>query len=65
MIKISKMSGKLAGLLAINTNTVTNPFCMSMAKTDTVCGKCYSHKMLSSYRKGCQKAFQHNSDALS
>ena len=65
MIKISKMTGKLAGLLAVNTNTVTNPFCMSMAKTDTVCGKCYSHKMLSTYRKGCQKAFQSNSELLS
>jgi hypothetical protein len=30
-VHISKMTGKLDGLLAINTNTVTNTFCQKMS----------------------------------
>jgi hypothetical protein len=32
-VHISKMTGKLEGLLAINTNTVTNKFCQKMSAT--------------------------------
>ena len=64
-IKISKMSGKLSGIGAINTDTTTNEFCIRQKDTDTICGKCYSHKMLSTYRKSCVPAFQHNSRLLS
>lgn len=67
MPSISKMSGKLDGIQAINTNTVTNPFCMQeSSKTDAskICTKCYSVSMLSSYRKNCQPSFQRNSDIL-
>jgi len=46
MIKISKMSGKLHGIGAINTDTTTNEFCVRQKDTDTICGKCYSHRML-------------------
>jgi hypothetical protein len=65
IIKVSKMSGKLKDIPAINTNTVTNEYCIKMKDTDSICGKCYSHKSLSGYRKNCQPAFQHNSDLLS
>lgn len=59
------MSGKLEGLRAINTNTLTNPFCLEMKESDTICGQCYSHRMLNSYRKSCAKPWQINSDILS
>ena len=66
LIKISTMSGKLSGIPAINTNTITNPFCVKMSKSKkTICGQCYSVSMLKTYRKNCQPAFQHNSDILS
>ena len=65
MPSFSKMSGKLAGIQAINTNTATNPFCIKESKkkdSNRICGKCYSVSMLSSYRKNCQPAFQRNSE---
>jgi hypothetical protein len=66
-VSISKMTGKLDGIQAINTNTATNAFCIkesSKPDADKICGKCYSMSMLSSYRKNCQPAFQRNSDVL-
>jgi len=68
VIKISKMSGKLDGLRAISTNTLTNPFCIKMnasKKQDNICTKCYSVAMLNGLRKNCAPAWQHNSDMLS
>ena len=65
LIHESKMSGKLAGIRAINTNTLTNKFCSTMRKTDAICNECYSASMLQGSRKNCQPAFQRNSDALS
>jgi len=66
-VHISKMSGKLEGLRAISTNTVTNPFCIAanQAKAHTICSVCYSHSMLNTYRKNAQAALQYNSDYLS
>lgn len=66
-VHVSKMSGKLAGIPAVNTNTVTNPFCIKEAArpdASLICTHCYSHTMLNSYRKSCQPAFQRNSDLL-
>jgi len=62
------MTGKLEGLRAISTNTRTNPYCIKQNQSsdpDNICTKCYSHVMLSSYRKNMQPALQRNSDALS
>ncbi len=67
MPSLSKMSGKLEGIQAINTNTTTNEFCIKESqKKDPkrICGKCYSIGMLSTYRKNCAPAFQRNSDIL-
>ena len=67
-VHISKMTGKLDGFKSINTNTVTNEFCIKMNKakdTNIICTKCYSHAMLKTFRKNCQPAFQRNSDLLS
>ena len=67
-VHISTMSGKLDGFKAINTNTVSNPFCRKMynsGKDDNICTKCYSNIMLRTYRKNNQPAFQRNTDLLS
>ena len=67
-VHISIMTGKLDGLRAISTNTRTNPYCIKQNASgdpDNICTKCYSHTMLSSYRKNMQPALQRNSDALS
>jgi len=67
-VSVSKMSGKLAGIPAINTNTATNPYCVKQYKSggkDNICTMCYSQRMLSTYRKNCQPSFQRNSDILS
>lgn len=64
-VHLSVMTGKLDGFRAINTNTVTNPFCLKMKESDTICGKCYSHRMLNTFRKSCQPSFQRNSELLS
>ena len=67
-VHISVMSGKLKGISAINTNTMTNEFCEKMYSTgddDVICTHCYSKDMLSGSRKNCQPSFQRNSDLLS
>jgi hypothetical protein len=64
-VKISTMTGKLEGLQAINTNTLSNDFCGAMRATDSICAKCYSAAMLSGSRKNCVPAFEHNSAVLS
>jgi len=64
-VHISVMSGKLKGISAINTNTVTNEFCQKMQKGNNICKHCYSQAMLTGSRKNCQDAFQRNSDLLS
>jgi hypothetical protein len=68
MLKISKMTGKLDGFKALNTNTLTNDYCMKMynsGKADIICTKCYSAEMLQGLRKNCVPAWQQNSDTLS
>jgi hypothetical protein len=64
-VHISVMSGKLKGISAINTNTVTNTFCQKMQKGNNICKHCYSQAMLTGSRKNCQDSFQRNSDLLS
>ena len=64
-VHISTMTGKLAGIQAINTNTLTNKFCGTMRNTDAICGACYSAAMLTGSRKNCVPAFEHNSALLS
>ena len=68
MLKISNMTGKLKGFKALNTNTLSNPYCMKMynsGKDNVICTKCYSAEMLQGMRKNCVPAWQQNSDTLS
>ena len=67
-LKISTMTGKMQNIPAINTNTLSNPFCIRTSKSkrsDSICGKCYSVKMLSTYRANCVPPFERNSRILS
>ena len=69
-IKLSTMTGKLGpsefspvGMMAINTNPLTNPFCGKMSTTgddSVICGDCYSIAMLKGSRKNCVPRFQAN-----
>ena len=64
----STMSGKLAGLLALNTDTTTNEFCIkrnAKKALNNICAKCYSFAMLLKHRKNCVPKFQRNSEFLS
>ena len=66
MYKWSKSTGKMKGIPSLNTDTTTNPFCIKMSKTDSICGSCYSMKMLQGiYKKNCVPAFQRNGEYLS
>jgi len=63
---ISIMSGKLYGLMAINTDTVSNIFCQRMNETgNSICTFCYSMNALKKHRKNCRPAFMGNSELLS
>ena len=73
-VHISVMSGKLKGIPAINTNTLSNSFCQMMAlsgKSDVICSgggdrpDCYSWSMLKGSRKNCVNKFEQNSVTLS
>ena len=54
LLKISKGSGKLEDIQSLNTNTLTNPFCIKQNKNkNSICNKCYSINMLKTMRKNC------------
>ena len=60
------MSGKLDGLKALNTSPRQNPFCQARFKNDVgICGKCYSQKMVRTYRANADKVWQRNGEILS
>lgn len=63
---MSRMTGKLDGLAAINTNTLSNPFCQKQhAAGKTICGQCYSFRMLQQHRQNCVDPWERNSRKLS
>lgn len=66
VIKITtKHSGKMKGLISINTNSLTIPNCIERAKNDKlVCGACYSNKLLK-LRPVVANAYQVNNNFLS
>ena len=62
----SKMSGKMEGIPALNTDTTTNKFCIAKSKdVNSICNKCYSWNMLTTFRKNAVPRFQLNSKILS
>jgi hypothetical protein len=58
-VHITQGSGKLAGIISINTPTSTNPFCQSMQKTDSVCKSCYAQRY-EKLRPNIVTAFERN-----
>ena len=67
-LKVSTMTGKMQHIPAINTNTLTNPFCIKMHDSNNpgcICVHCYSHEQLSGYRKNCAPVWERNSALLS
>ena len=67
-MRISNGSGKLQDIRSLNTNTLTNEFCISIYNSsadDIICRKCYSMSMLNGLRKNCAPSWQENSDILS
>lgn len=67
-LKISVGSGKMFDVRSLNSNTLSNPRCISLYKSSAdnfICKMCFSHDMLQTYRKNCVTPFQHNSDLLS
>jgi len=62
----SKMTGKMDGIPALNTDTTTNKFCIAKSKdVNSICNKCYSWNMLKTFRKNAVPRFKMNSDILS
>lgn len=62
------MSGKLFGIDAVNSNPLTNEFCIKEHNSNTpnkICKKCYSVYMLESFRTNCVPNFENNNIALS
>jgi hypothetical protein len=60
-----KMDGKLAGVWAINTSPLDNPFCLGMAENpDNICSYCYSQKILRGLRRNCRPSMKRNGELL-
>jgi hypothetical protein len=58
-VHITQGSGKLAGIISINTPTSTNPFCQAMQKKDSVCKSCYAQRY-EKLRPNIVEAFKRN-----
>jgi len=55
---------KMENMQSINTNPLTNKFCISSAKKNRVCKKCYAIRQIGMY-SNMVKPLQNNSDILS
>ena len=66
MIHITKsMTGKMEGMVSINTSSLDNSFCRAMAKVKgSICERCYSNRNLKRY-KNAREAFRRNGEILS
>lgn len=53
-------ANKMDGMFSINTNSLTNNYCLSKRLTDAVCKSCYNKRL----ERFTAKAFQRNSDIL-
>jgi hypothetical protein len=62
---LSIMTGKLNGIISINTNPLTNEFCQKMSKSSGICKYCYSIKLMKGLRKNSVDKYQRNSIILS
>jgi hypothetical protein len=62
----STMTGKLEGVVGLNTSPLDNAFCRAAsAEPGTVCSHCYSCDMLTGHRQNCRAPWSRNGDNLS
>ena len=62
---ITTHSGKLTGIQSINTNSLSNPYCVERSKNPkSICSRCYSNTLLK-LREGLKNHLEHNSELLS
>ena len=63
----SQHTGKMQGIRSINSNPLSNPFCIHMSKKEnSICSKCYSRDMLlSGFRKSCIQPWEDMGKLLS
>ena len=62
---ITTHSGKLKGIQSINTNSLSNPYCIERSKNPkSICSRCYSNTFLK-LREGLKNHLEHNSKLLS
>lgn len=55
----TRMSGKMKGIISLNTSPLDNSFCNTMSKTETsICSHCYSRSMLKGIRRNALPKFQ-------
>ena len=60
------MCGKLKGIAAINTDPLSNDFCIKAATNPNwVCFYCYANKNARTFRANCVPCWRRNSDVLS
>lgn len=64
-LHISKHTGKMKGIMSLNTNSLTNPYCIAHRDiAGSVCEKCYAKSYLS-YRKSLTAHCEKNGRLLS
>jgi hypothetical protein len=61
--KKSTENNKMDGMISINTNSLTNAFCLRMRLEDTICKSCYTKRM-EKVSKQMVSAFQRNTEEL-
>jgi len=65
MVHITIGSGKMEQINSINTNSLSNPWCIKMSKVEgSICSKCYANRLLA-YRKSLESKLEFNSILLS
>lgn len=59
-----KMSGKMEGMMSLNTSCKTNPFCAKHAQVKgSVCEKCYAQRQMKRYTNMSQ-CYERNAEVL-
>lgn len=62
----TRMSGKMKGIISLNSSPLDNPFCEKMSSDpNTVCSHCYSRGMLRGIRKQARPKFKRIGELLS
>lgn len=64
-LTLSKMTGKLDGIIGVSSNPLINSFCEKMQNVDgSICQKCYSCRLLTTARKSAIPSWTANASVL-